>query len=182
MNTRLQRNRILSILAVALVAVSAAALADDDKFVNRPFRAEFHAVNVIVPDLDGSLGCNPGDLFVDIDAAGWARYMDVVTDRQSHCLNPQTGEAYNGLWEFTNPDGDTLFGTYVPTLRPTVCSEPPTECPVFLVIGRYTIDGGTGKYANVVPGGGGDARGLQNLATGQASISLGGFIRLAKKD
>ncbi len=170
----------LGTVVLAAVLIAASAAADGNRRV-RPFAANFDVVSIAVPDVDGSLGCTPGDLKVVIDGAGWASFMGVVTDRQSHCVHLATGEAYNGDWEFTDAEGSTLFGTYVPTMKPTICMEAPVPCSVMLVIGTYTIDGGTGRFARVLPGGGGDARGLNDIVSGEASIYLGGVIVFDKK-
>jgi hypothetical protein len=67
----------------------------------------------------------------------------------------------------TATNGDQLDGTYRGEFVPL-------EPPLFSIDGQFTFDGGTGRFAGVT--GGGEVTGVQNLATGEVTVSLVGTI------
>ncbi len=108
-----------------------------------------------------------------ISATGQITHLGRFTTAQSHCIDPTGADPLaftQGIFTLTAANGDTVFGTYsgrlVPTARPGL----------FQVDGVFTIDGGTGRFANA--SGGGDASGETNLAdpAGPVTVILDGSI------
>ena len=78
-----------------------------------------------------------------------------------------TGNTATGTFTFTAANGDQLFGTYEGQFLPL-------EPPLAAIDGAFTNTGGTGRFEGVT--GGGDASGVQNFATGEATVVLDGTI------
>src|SRR5918997_1657665 len=95
----------------------------------------------------------PGDrcavLTVHIQGPGTATHLGRLTTDQSHCASPTSLEFTDGEFTLTAANGDLLRGTYFGEF---VLLEPPL----------FRIDG--------------HASGVQNLATGEATVTLIGTI------
>ena len=128
-----------------------------------PFKGTFDGVGVAA-DV-------PGDrcavLTVHIQGPGHATHLGRLTTDQSHCASPTSLEFTDGEFTLTAANGDLLRGTYFGEFLPL-------EPPLFSIDGHFTFTGGTGRFAGAT--GGGDASGVQNLATGEATVTLVGTI------
>jgi hypothetical protein len=107
------------------------------------------------------------DLTVTIQGTGNATHLGRLTTDQSHCATPTSVAFTDGLFTFTAANGDQLRGTYSGDFVPL-------DPPLFSIDGQFTFTGGTGRFADAT--GGGDASGLQDLATGDATVDLVGTI------
>lgn len=128
-----------------------------------PFKGTFEAT--------GSPAEVPGDrcpvLTVEIHGTGNATHLGSLTTHQSHCVAPPSLGLTDGVFTLTAANGDELRGIYVAELLPL-------EPPLFTIDGEFTFTGGTGRFAGAT--GGGDASGVQDLATGDATVLLEGTI------
>jgi hypothetical protein len=128
-----------------------------------PFKGTFKAT--------GTASAVAGDrcpvLTVEIHGTGKATHLGQLTDDQSHCVDPASLAFTDGEFTFTAANGDQIRGTYFGELVPL-------DPPLFTIDGHFTITGGTGRFAGAT--GGGDASGVQNLATGDVTVSLVGTI------
>jgi hypothetical protein len=106
-------------------------------------------------------------LTVQIHATGHATHVGRLTDEQSHCADPTSLAFTDGEFAFTAANGDQLVGTYFGDFVPL-------DQPLFTIVGHFTFTGGTGRFAGA--SGGGNASGVQNLATGEATVVLEGTI------
>jgi hypothetical protein len=113
----------------------------------------------------------PGDrcpvLTIQITGTGTSTHLGKFTTVQSHCAAPPSLAFTNGEFTFTAANGDQLFGTYEGEFLPL-------EPPLAAIDGAFTNTGGTGRFEGVT--GGGDATGVQNFATGEATVVLDGTI------
>jgi hypothetical protein len=107
------------------------------------------------------------DLTVEIRGPGNATHLGRLTTNQSHCATPTSLSFTDGLFTLTAANGDQLRGTYSGAFVPL-------DPPLFTIDGEFTFTGGTGRFTGAT--GGGDASGVQNLATGEATVSLVGTI------
>jgi hypothetical protein len=128
-----------------------------------PFKSTFNAT--------GGAADIPGDrcpaLTIQIQGTGTATHLGNLTTVQSHCVAPPSFAFTNGEFTFTAANGDQLFGTYEGELLPL-------DPPLAAVDGEFTFTGGTGRFVGTT--GSGDASGVQNLATGDATVVLEGTI------
>jgi hypothetical protein len=128
-----------------------------------PFKGVFNAT--------GTAAVIPGDrcpvLTVHIVGPGTATHLGRLTTDQSHCAEPTSLAFTDGEFTLTAANGDELRGTYFGDFVPL-------EPPLFTIDGHFTFTGGTGRFAGAT--GGGDASGVQNLATGDATVTLVGTI------
>lgn len=128
-----------------------------------PFKGSFEA--------SGTATVLPGDrcpdLTVEIRGPGTATHLGRLTTEQSHCATATSLAFTDGLFTLTAASGDQLRGTYSGNFVPL-------DPPAFTIDGRFTFTGGTGRFAGAT--GGGDASGVQNLATGDATVSLVGTL------
>ena len=128
-----------------------------------PFKGSFEAT--------GTASVLPGDrcpdLTVEIQGTGNATHLGRLTTDQSHCATPTSLAFTDGLFTLTAANGDQLRGTYSGEFVPL-------DPPLFTIDGRFTFTGGTGRFAGAT--GGGHATGVQNLATGDVTVSLVGTI------
>jgi hypothetical protein len=128
-----------------------------------PFKATFNAT--------GTAAALPEDrcpvLTVEIQGTGNATHLGRYTTEQSHCAAPPSLAFTDGEFTFTAANGDQIRGAYFGEFVPL-------DPPLFTVDGHFTITGGTGRFAGAT--GDGDASGVQNLATGDVTVSLVGTI------
>jgi hypothetical protein len=128
-----------------------------------PFKATFNAT--------GTAAALPEDrcpvLTVEIQGTGNATQLGRYTTEQSHCAAPPSLAFTDGEFTFTAANGDQIRGIYFGEFVPL-------DPPLFTVDGHFTVTGGTGRFAGAT--GGGDASGVQNLATGDVTVSLVGTI------
>jgi hypothetical protein len=92
-------------------------------------------------------------------------HLGRIQQYQEHCQSA-TGSSQGDYW-FTAANGDTIFGHY----EATNSAGPATAVPF---VGRWFIDGGTGRFTNAQGGGG--AEGFQNFVTGDVLLLLDGDI------
>lgn len=112
-------------------------------------------------------------LTVEIRGTGNATHLGRFTTEQSHCAEPASLDFTEGVFTLTAANGDQLDGTYLGEFVPL-------EPPLFSIDGQFTFDGGTGRFAGAT--GGGEATGVQNLATGEVTVSLVGTISSVGSD
>jgi hypothetical protein len=128
-----------------------------------PFKGRFTAI--------GTAAEIPGDrcdgLTIQIRGPGRATHLGALTTVQSHCVTPPSFDFTEGEFTLTAANGDQLFGTYEGRFIPL-------DPPLAAIDGEFTFDGGTGRFVGAT--GGGDASGVQNLATGEATVELKGTI------
>jgi hypothetical protein len=88
-----------------------------------------------------------------IEGYGTATHLGAVTIQRTHCFSPfNNPPIYNGHWEATAANGDRVWGSYTGTLIPTVFD--PQGNPIRgQIISPYTVEGGTGRFANASGGG-----------------------------
>jgi hypothetical protein len=131
-----------------------------------PFKGSFNGTSTVAPG-------RCAVLTNAISGTGQITHLGRFTTAQSHCIDPTGTDPLaftNGIFTFTAANGDTIFGTYSGRLVPTATPG------LFQVDGVFTIEGGTGRFANA--SGGGDASGETNLAdpAGPATVILDGSI------
>ena len=128
-----------------------------------PFKGTFTGI--------GTAADVPGDrcpvLTVDIHGTGTATHVGSLTTDQGHCAEPTSLAFTDGVFTFTAANGDQLRGTYFGEFVPL-------DPPLFSIDGHFAFTGGTGRFASAT--GGGDASGVQNLSTGDATVVLEGTI------
>jgi hypothetical protein len=128
-----------------------------------PFKGTFTAT--------GAAADIPGDrcpaLTIQIQGTGTATHLGSLTTVQSHCVAPPSFDFTNGEFTLTAANGDQLSGTYEGEF---LLLDPPLAA----IDGEFTFTGGTGRFIGAT--GGGDASGIQNLATGDATVVLEGRI------
>jgi hypothetical protein len=140
-------------------AAGGASAAQADKQV--PFRGTFTYTDVLAP------GGRCPTLTDEIRGTGYATHLGRFTTVQSHCVAPPSLAFTDGRYSFTAANGDQMRGTYSGVLVPLAP-------PVYAVDGRWTITGGTGRFAGAT--GGGDASGELNLAASSGTVVLDGTI------
>jgi hypothetical protein len=113
----------------------------------------------------------PGDrcpvLTIQITGTGTSTHLGKFTTVQSHCAAPPSLAFTLGEFTLTAANGDQVFGTYEGEFLPL-------EPPLAAIDGALTFTGGTGRFEGAT--GGGDASGVQNLATGEATVVLDATI------
>ena len=113
----------------------------------------------------------PGDrcpvLTIQITGTGTSTHLGKFTTVQSHCAAPPSLDFTLGEFTLTAANGDQVFGTYEGEFLPL-------EPPLAAIDGALTFTGGTGRFEGAT--GGGDASGVQNLATGEATVVLDATI------
>jgi hypothetical protein len=105
-----------------------------------------------------------------VRATGYATWLGAYRAEQEHCVDPAGPDPLaftDGTYRWTNAQGDGIFGRYNGRLRP---AEGTDQHGFFLLDGRFTIEGGTGRFAGA--SGHGLADGLLNPMTGQFNIAL----------
>jgi len=129
-----------------------------------PFKVTFNATSTAddVPEDDCLLT-------VEVHGTGPSTHLGRLTVDQSNCAAPlgTTFAITDGEFTLTAANGDRIVGTYSGELVPLAP-------PLFSIDGPFTITGGTGRFTGAT--GGGDVSGVQNLATGDARISLVGTV------
>jgi hypothetical protein len=108
-------------------------------------------------------------LTVEVHGTGHATHLGRLTVDQSNCAAPlgTTFAITDGEFTLTAANGDQVVGAYFGELVPLAP-------PLFSIDGAFTITGGTGRFTGAT--GGGDVSGVQNFATGEATISLVGTV------
>lgn len=106
-------------------------------------------------------------LTIQITGSGTSTHLGKFTTVQSHCAAPPSLAFTDGEFTLTAANGDQVFGTYEGQFLPL-------EPPLAAIDGAFTFTGGTGRFEGAT--GGGDASGVQNLATGEATVVLDGSI------
>jgi hypothetical protein len=96
---------------------------------------------------------NPPILDIYISGSGYATYLGKISVSQHHFVDLTTLTFYGGTYTDTAANGDTIFGTYHGYMVPLQNGD-------FEIHGIFTIDGGTGRFCDVV--GGGRAIGVQH--------------------
>jgi hypothetical protein len=107
---------------------------------------------------------------VIVRAAGYATWLGAYAAEQEHCVDPTGPDPLaftDGAYRWMNEQGDSIFGRYNGRLRTAEGSE---QHGFFILDGRFTIEGGTGRFAGAR--GHGQADGLLNPTTGLFNIAL----------
>jgi hypothetical protein len=98
----------------------------------------------------GTIGTAPrcdalGLLYVSLEGEGIESHVGRYTIRNSHCLNPATGEFTAGSFQKVSASGDELSGTYEGT---STVIQAPAPVGIFAIRGQLSFTGGTGRFAN----------------------------------
>jgi hypothetical protein len=163
MRTVYNRKAIALLLAIAFIALILPISTVQSRSVDfrkLPF-VEYATAQAVV------LG--PLPIFdVDISGSGYATHLGKITLRQHHTVDLTTTPPtfYDGTYTDTAANGGTIFGTYHGYMVPLQNGD-------LEIHGVFTIDGGTGRFSNVV--GGGRAIGVQH-PDGTAWLLLIGTI------
>jgi hypothetical protein len=128
-----------------------------------PFKGRFTATGTAADIPDDRCPA----LTIQIQGTGTATHLGSLTTVQSHCVAPPSFDFTDGLFTLTAANGDQLSGTYEGEFLPL-------DPPLAAIDGEFTFTGGTGRFIGAT--GGGDASGVQNLATGDATVVLEGTI------
>ena len=131
-----------------------------------PFKGSFNSTSTLAPG-------RCAVLTNAISGTGQITHLGRFTTAQSHCVDLTGTDPLaftDGIFTFTAANGDTIFGIYSGRLVPTATPG------LFQVDGEFTIEGGTGRFANA--SGGGDASGEVNLTdpTLPATVIFDGSI------
>jgi hypothetical protein len=139
----MSRSSLLLAAAVGLAACDDAAptapqLASTQVPITNSYRAQ------------GTIGTAPrcdalGLLHVSLEGEGIESHVGRYTIRNSHCLNPATGEFTAGLFHKIAANGDELTGTYAGT---SSVIQAPAPVGVFAIRGQVAFTGGSGRFAN----------------------------------
>jgi hypothetical protein len=150
------RSFLLLVAAVGLAACDDAAptapqLASTQVPITTSYRAQ------------GTIGTTPrcdalGLLYVSLEGEGIESHVGRYTIRNSHCLNPATGEFTAGRFHKVAANGDELFGTYEGT---SSVIQAPAPVGIFAILGQLVFTRGSGRFA--------DAIGSQKMAGTQTS-------------
>jgi hypothetical protein len=93
-------------------------------------------------------------LYIRVSGSGYATYLGKISVEQYHTVDTTTMTFYDGTYTDTAANGGTIFGSYHGYLVVLKNGD-------FEIHGIFTIDGGTGRFSNVI-GGGGKAIGVQH--------------------
>lgn len=135
---------------------------------NLPFKATATTQESLRPDPS----C-PSFLGGTTTGKGIATQLGVISLVATDCVTPgaTTFTFSNGVLTLTNTNGDELTASYQGTLSPLAS---PIPTPIYTIDGRYTVTGGTGRFANA--SGSGYMKGVQNVQTGQGQYVLTGTL------
>lgn len=153
--------RILTILSAAVLVFSAAlsignaGVLGEEYFV--PFRADAKANAVAVSP--------PPIIEIYVYGRGVSTHMGNTSVWQHHFVDVISMTFYDGTFTWTAANGDTITGSYYGSLVRTSIG--------FEIHGYFTIDGGTGRFADAK--GGGIASGMQYFDN-TADLRLDGTI------
>lgn len=142
MRTVYNRKAIALLLAIAFIAlilpISTVQSRSTD-FRKLPFM-EYATAQAVVQGA-------PPIFDVDISGSGYATHLGKITLRQHHTVDLTTTPPtfYDGTYTDTAANGDTIFGTYHGYMVPLQNGD-------LEIHGVFTIDGGTGRFSNVVKG------------------------------
>jgi len=150
MRTVYNRKAIALLLAIAIIALILPISTVQSRPVDcrkLPF-VEYATANAVLGPLT-----HPPILDIYISGSGYATYLGKISVRQHHFVDLTTMTFYGGTYTDTANNGDTIFGTYHGYMVPLQNGD-------FEIHGIFTIDGGTGRFCDVV--GGGRAVGVQH--------------------
>lgn len=151
--------RILMVLFATILVFSATSA-----IVNAP--TESHSVPFKATAKAYAVAVSPPPILeIYISGNGYATLMGRISVWQHHFVDLTTMTFYGGEWVWTAANGDTVKGGYYGSMVPTSVG--------FEIHGYFTIDGGTGRFANAV--GGGIASGMQYFDN-TADLRLDGTI------
>jgi hypothetical protein len=156
----------VALVSAFLIASFCAAPALAYKLLPLPFKA--HATGFAGPPPSGS---PPWPM--DVYGSGVASYMaPPVTVYQHHLVIPTSDPNilifYNGIFVWTDADGNVLRGTYAGYLKMNQVTGN------FEIHGLFIIKGGTGEFQHA--SGGGLASGTQSPIDGSFDLTLDGTI------
>jgi len=156
-----------SLAPLMLAAVVAScAFAPSGSTAGPPQQVPFHAVFVVTT----SAAANPApcsQIRIDVAGSGIATHLGRFTTVQHHCTTAGDPLAFtDGEYRFTAANGDQIYGTYAGRFVPI------DAAGNVAVDGRFTIGGGTGRFAGAT--GGGSAAGTGTAAGG--TVILEGTI------
>jgi hypothetical protein len=171
--------RRLLILALSLgfilsLVMSSKALADDHLNYGPEalpfFMSSYEVVTAEVPTAE----CASALYQVLVEGTGTATQMGAVTVTRSHCFSPfQNPPISGGYWEARAADGDMIWGSYTGTLVPTAFDSDGNPIRG-IITSPYTVDGGTGRFANA--GGQGVSVGDYDLVANEGDFDTSGTL------
>jgi hypothetical protein len=160
-------SRALLLLAAAVGLTACDAGPTAPQIANSQFAANAnHLAQVPVTSTyraQGTIATAPrcdtlGLLYVSLEGEGIESHVGRYTIRNSHCLDPATGEFTAGRFLKVGVNGDELSGTYEGT---SSIIQVPAPIGVFAIRGQLDFTGGSGRFAN--------ATGSQEMAGTQTS-------------
>jgi hypothetical protein len=133
-----------------LLAAAMGLAACDDSAPTAPQLANTRVPTVTRYRAQGTIGTAPrcddlGLLYVSLEGEGIESHVGRYTIRNSHCLNPATGEFTEGRFDKVAANRDELSGTYEGT---SSVIQAPAPVGVFAIRGQLAFTGGTGRFAN----------------------------------
>ena len=136
--------------SLLLLAAAVALAACDDAAPTAPQLATTQVPITTSYRAQGTIGTTPrcdalGLLHVSLEGEGVESHVGRYTIRNSHCLNPATGEFTAGLFHKVAANGDELFGTYEGT---SSVIQAPAPVGIFAIRGQLAFTGGSGRFAN----------------------------------
>jgi hypothetical protein len=136
--------------SLLLLAAAGALAACDDAAPTAPQLARTQVPTTTRYRAQGTIGTAPrcdalGLLYVSLEGGGIESHVGRYTIRNSHCLNPATGEFTAGQFQKVAANGDELFGTYEGT---SSVIQAPAPVGVFAIRGQLAFTGGSGRFAN----------------------------------
>ena len=164
MRTVCNRKAIALLLAIAFIALILPISTVQSRpvvFRKLPFVEYATASAVLGPETD------PPILDIYISGSGYATYLGKISVRQHHYVDLTTMTFYGGTYTDTAANGDTIFGIYHGYMVPLQNGD-------LEIHGIFTIDGGTGRFCDVV--GGGRALGVQHPDNTAWLLLLGTII------
>jgi hypothetical protein len=166
MRTVYNRKAIALLLAIAFIALILPISTVQSRpvdFRKLPF-VEYATANAVLgPKTDFSIGF----LDIYISGSGYATYLGKISIWQHHYVDLNTMTFYDGTYTDTAANGNTIFGTYHGYMVPLQNGD-------LEIHGIFTIDGGTGRFCDVV--GGGRALGVQHPDNTAWLLLLGTII------
>ena len=147
----MSRTYLLLAAAVGLTACNdTGPTAPDDARPTTPALASIQVPITTSYRAQGTIGTAPrcdavGLLYVSLEGEGIESHVGRYTIRNSHCLNPATGEFTAGLFQKTSANGDELSGTYEGTFS---VIQAPAPVGIFAIRGQLSFTGGSGRFAN----------------------------------
>lgn len=162
----------LSLGFILSLVMSSNALADDRPDYGPEALPFFMSSHEVVTAEYPTTECASALYQVFVEGTGTATQMGAVTVTRTHCFSPfQDPPISNGHWEARAADGDVIWGSYTGSLVPTAFDSEGNPIRG-IITSPYTVDGGTGRFANAA--GQGVSVGDYDLVANQGDFDTSG--------